>query len=108
MQQFFLLDKTRILKFRAIGFKITMILKEKRRCQWPPSFAKNLQQLLKQRVEPNDDWPIHEVEILRYCDTLAAARKAAEDSEYESTTEKPLGRGFRSKRPTAVAAAAVK
>lgn len=37
------------------------------RCQWPPSFAKNLQQLLKQRVEPNDDWPIHEIEILRYC-----------------------------------------
>lgn len=23
--------------------------------QWPPSFAKNLQKLLKQRVEPNDD-----------------------------------------------------
>ncbi|XP_044742328.1 uncharacterized protein LOC123304824 [Chrysoperla carnea] len=76
------------------------------KCQWPPSFAKNLQQLLKQRVEPSQDWPIHEIEILRYCDTLAKARKAAEDSEYESTTDKPLGRGLRSKRLTAVAAAA--
>lgn len=43
-----------------------------------------------------------------YLDTLAAAKKAAEDSEYESTTEQALGRGLRSKRLTAVAAASLK
>lgn len=41
-----------------------------------------------------------------YLDTLAAARKAPEDSEYDSTTDKPLGRGLRSKRLTAAVAAA--
>lgn len=41
-----------------------------------------------------------------YLDTLAAARKAAEDSEYDWTTDKPLGRGHRSKRLTAAVAAA--
>ncbi|KAH0552485.1 hypothetical protein KQX54_010903 [Cotesia glomerata] len=51
---------------------------------------------MKNRITPLEDWPIHAVQILRYCDTLESARQAAEDSQYSSAPE-TLGRGCRKK-----------
>ncbi|KAK0158062.1 hypothetical protein PV327_011183 [Microctonus hyperodae] len=76
------------------------------KCKWPPSFIKNLNFYLKNRLTPCDNWLTYDVKIIRYCDTLVQARKAAEDSEYSSAAEKPLGKGYRLKRPSAIAAAA--
>ncbi|KAK0072404.1 hypothetical protein PV326_000111 [Microctonus aethiopoides] len=76
------------------------------KCKWPPSFIKNLNFYSKSRLTPSDNWLTYDVKIIRYCDTLTQARKAAEDSEYSSASEKPLGKGYRSKRPSAIATAA--
>ncbi|KAH0549728.1 hypothetical protein KQX54_013161 [Cotesia glomerata] len=68
-------------------------------CRWPGLRVKNITQKMKNRIIPPEDWPIHAVEILRYCDTLESARQAAEDSQYSSAPE-TLGRGCRKKTVT--------
>lgn len=36
-------------------------------CRWPPSFTKNLQAKIKNRTVPADNWPTHEIELIKYC-----------------------------------------
>ncbi|KAK0156784.1 hypothetical protein PV328_012315, partial [Microctonus aethiopoides] len=59
------------------------------KCKWPPSFIKNLNFYSKSRLTPSDNWLTYDVKIIRYC-----------------ASEKPLGKGYRSKRPSAIATAA--
>ncbi|XP_044741891.1 uncharacterized protein LOC123302863 [Chrysoperla carnea] len=74
-------------------------------CKWPPTLIKNFNFQFKNRITPADNWNTYKVKIVRYCDTLIQARKAAEDSE-SSASEAPRGKGHRSKLPSATAAAA--
>ncbi|KAI4487689.1 hypothetical protein M0802_011951 [Mischocyttarus mexicanus] len=78
---------------------------EETMCKWPPHFIKNVNFRIKYRITPSDDWPTYKIEIIGYYDTLPDARKAAEELEYSSAVEKPLGRGKRPKKPTPAAAA---
>ncbi|GBP57455.1 hypothetical protein EVAR_36107_1 [Eumeta japonica] len=72
-------------------------VKDKTSCRWPGRKEKNFTQKIKNRVDPSKDWPIRAVNVIRFCETLESARKAADDSQYSSTAEM-VGRGYRSRK----------
>ncbi|XP_036140368.1 uncharacterized protein LOC118644834 [Monomorium pharaonis] len=70
--------------------------KNKATCWWP--VTKNVSSLIEHRTEPNtQQWNSFDIKIIKYCSSLATARKAAANANYTTTEEdgQLLGRGQR-------------
>ncbi|KAM0727249.1 hypothetical protein ACS0PU_006581 [Formica fusca] len=69
-------------------------------CWWPPAHMKNLTSLIANCVKPNEStWSLLHVTVEKYCNTIEKARRIAEDSQYSSTDDAELGKGYRKHRP---------
>ncbi|XP_029171950.1 GATOR complex protein WDR24-like isoform X2 [Nylanderia fulva] len=63
-------------------------------CWWPNT--KNISSLIKNRDEPDKKlWSRFDITVIKYCSSLASARKSAADAQYGTTDEEKCGRGQR-------------
>lgn len=68
-------------------------------CWWPRGSEKNVSSLISSKAKVDEtNWIQLSVEFDKYWSTLRSARKRAEDSNYQTTDENNLGKGFRRKR----------
>ncbi|XP_011860316.1 PREDICTED: uncharacterized protein LOC105557630 [Vollenhovia emeryi] len=63
-------------------------------CWWPNT--KNISSLIENRTEPDKNlWSTFDITVIKYCSSLASARKSAADAYYITTDDEKIGRGQR-------------